>query len=119
MTTPMVTPRRSLSAFRSRLAEPSGSSGSSTTVPGAVLEASTPAAASTRPCLVTAILVAPRRATTRTVSWSIARSRSAWMTLPSALLMIFEVITTMSPSRRSVHSVRDQRGDVGAGLDLG
>ena len=70
-------------------------------MPGAVLELSTPAAASTRPCLVSAILVGPRRATTRTASASIARSRSARITRPSALLMIFDVTTTMSPSRRS------------------
>ena len=98
MITPTLTPRRSPSALRSRRAEPSGSSGSSTTVPGAVLELSTPAAASTRPCLVSTIRVGPRRATTRTVSASMACSRSARTTRPSALLTIFEVTTRMSPS---------------------
>ena len=100
ISTPMRTPRRSISAFRSLRAEPSGSSGNSTTVPGGVLEASTPAAASTSPCRVSTILVAPRRATTRTDSASMACSRSTWTTRPSALLTILEVITRMSPSAR-------------------
>ena len=70
--TPMVTPARPCSALRIRRADSSGSSGSSTTVPGAVLDSSTPAAASTRPCRVCAIVVGPRLATTRTVSASMA-----------------------------------------------
>src|SRR5205823_413752 len=76
-------------------------SGSSTTVPGAVLDSSTPAAASTRPCRVCAIVVGPRLATTRTVSASMACSRGTVTTRPSALLTILEVTTRMSPSRRS------------------
>ena len=44
-------------------------------------------------------------------------SRSARMTRPSALLMIFEVTTTMSPSRRS-GGVADQPGEIGARRDL-
>ena len=101
ITTATVTPRRSRSPRRIRRAESSGSAGSSATVPGAVLESSTPAAASTRPCWVSTMRAGPRRATTRTVSASIALSRSARMTRPSALLTILEVITTMSPSARS------------------
>ena len=99
--TPRVRPVRWCSVLRSRRADSSGSSGSSTTVPGAVLDSSTPAAARTRPCRVCAIVVAPRRATTRTVSASMAASRDAVTTRPSALLTILEVITRMSPSRRS------------------
>ena len=91
-----------MSAFRSLRADPSGSSGSSTTVPGGVLEASTPAAASTSPCRVSTILVGPRRATTRTDSASMACSRSVRTTRPSALLTILEVTTRMSPSARPV-----------------
>ena len=53
--TPTVSPRRAPMAARSRRAESSGSSGSSTTVPGAVLELSTPAAAITSPCRVVTI----------------------------------------------------------------
>ena len=117
--TPTRAPSRSRRALRSLRAEPSGSSGSSTTVPGGVLELSTPAAASTRPCLVSTIRVSPRRATTRTVSASIACSRPDRTTRPSALLTILEVTTTMSPSARSGAGVRDQPGQVGAGLDLG
>ena len=70
-------------------------------MPGGVLELSTPAAASTSPCLVCTILVWPRRATSLTDSASIACSRSARTSRPSALLMTFEVTTRMSPSRRS------------------
>ncbi len=99
--TPMLRPVRGCSALRSRRADSSGSSGSSTTVPGAVLDSSTPAAARTRPCRVCAIVVAPRLATTRTVSASMACSREAAITRPSALLTIFDVTTRMSPSRRS------------------
>ena len=73
--TPTSTPSLARSAVRSRLADSSGSSGSSTTVPGAVLDASTPAAAMTNPAGSATIVVGPRRATTRTVSASIASSR--------------------------------------------
>src|SRR5262249_15879497 len=99
-TTPPVPPSRARSALRSRRADSSGSSGSSTTVPGAVLDASTPAAASTKPCRVCAMVVGPRLATTRTVSDAIASSRDADTTRPSALLTTLEVTTTMSPWRR-------------------
>ena len=47
------------------------------------------------------MVVAPRLATTRTVSASMAWSRGAVTTRPSALLTILEVTTRMSPSRRS------------------
>lgn len=57
MITPTLIPRRASTACRSLRAESSGSAGSRTTVPGAVLEVSTPAAASTRPCRVATILV--------------------------------------------------------------
>ncbi len=97
-TTPTVTPSRPRSALRSRRADSSGSSGSSTTVPGAVLDSSTPAAAITSPCLVSEIVVAPRLATTRTVSAAIASSRDIAVTRPSALLTILDVTTRMSPS---------------------
>ncbi len=48
------------------------------------------------------MVVAPRRATTRTVSASMACSLGTVTTRPSALLTILEVTTRMSPSRRSV-----------------
>ncbi len=99
--TPTVSPRRAAMAARSRRAESSGSSGSSTTVPGAVLELSTPAAAITSPCRLVTILVGPRRATVRTASASMDASRSPVTTRPSALLTILDVTTRMSPSRRS------------------
>ena len=67
-------------------------------MPGAVLDSSTPAAAITSPCLVSEIVVAPRLATTRTVSAAIASSRDIAATRPSALLTTFEVTTRMSPS---------------------
>ena len=69
-------------------------------MPGAVLDSSTPAAARTRPCRVCAMVVAPRLATTRAVSASMACSREAAITRPSALLTIFDVMTRMSPSCR-------------------
>jgi hypothetical protein len=100
-TTPTLRPVRECSALRSRRADSSGSAGSRTTVPGAVLDSSTPAAASTKPCRVCAIVVAPRLATTRAVSASMACSREVATTRPSALLTIFDVTTRMSPSRRS------------------
>ena len=119
ITTATVMPSRSRSPRRIRRAESSGSAGSSATVPGAVLESSTPAAASTRPCWVSTMRAGPRRATTRTVSASIALSRSARMTRPSALLTILEVITTMSPSARSGAASGDQAGQIVARADFG
>ena len=112
--TPTLRPVRWCSALRSRRADSSGSSGSSTTVPGAVLDSSTPAAASTSPCRVCAIVVGPRLATTRTVSASMAWSRGAVTTRPSALLTILEVTTRMSPSRRSGTAAAISAGQVGA-----
>ena len=53
----------------------------------------------TRPCRFSTIRSAPRRATTRTVSASMAASRSSASTIrPSALLTIFEVTSRTSPS---------------------
>lgn len=99
-TTPTSTPRASRSPSRIVRADASGSSGSNSTVPDGVLEASTPAAAITSPCRFSTILSAPRRATTRTVSASIAASRSlASTTRPSALDTIFEVTSSTSPSK--------------------
>ncbi len=119
MITPTLAPRRARSAFRSWRADPSGSAGSSTTVPAAVLEASTPAAASTSPCLVSAIVVGPRRATTRTVSASIACSRSAAddpaLGLADDLRGDHHDVAVAQPG----HRVRDQRAEVVAGRDLG
>ncbi len=101
-TTPTSTDRVSRTPARIAAAEASGSWGSSSTVPGAVLEASTPAAAITRPCRFSTIRSGPRRATTRTVSASIAASRESASTMrPSALETIFEVTSRTSPSRRS------------------
>ncbi len=88
-------------------------------MPGAVLEASTPAAASTSPCRVVTIRVGPRLATVRTASASMAASRSPVTTRPSALLMIFEVTTRMSPSAQAGRRRGDQRGQVRPGGDLG
>lgn len=99
ITTPTSTPRVSRSPSRMRTAEASGSSGSNSTVPAGVLEASTPAAAMTRPCRFSTIRSAPRRATTRTVSASMASSRSpASTSRRSALLTIFDVTSRTSPS---------------------
>ncbi len=68
-------------------------------MPGATLELSTPAAASTSPVRVRTIRVAARRATVCTESALITCSRStAGAVRPSALLMILEVTTRMSPS---------------------
>ena len=63
-----------------------------------MLDSSTPAAAITNPCLVSEMVVAPRLATTRTVSAAIASSRDIAATRPSALLTILDVTTRMSPS---------------------
>ena len=85
MTTPMCAPGRARSAFRSRRADSSGSSGSRTTVPGGVLEASSARRGEHQALPGLALMRAsPRRATTRTVSASIAASRSPWTTRPSA-----------------------------------
>ncbi len=76
-------------------------------MPGSVLEASTPAAAMTKPCRVCEITVSPRRATTRSVSSSIALTRSGASRIrPSALLTILEVTTRMSPLRMSAYRGR-------------
>lgn len=100
--TPTSTPSDSRSPARIAAAEASGSSGSSRTVPAGVFEASTPAAAMTRPCRFSTIRRGPRRATTRTVSASIAASRESARTIrPSALETIFEVTSSTSPSRRA------------------
>ena len=104
MSTPSSTPSRSRSPAASARAEASGSTGSRSTVPCGVLEASTPAAAEIMPRRFSTIRVVEpvgvvREATTRTVSAVIASSRSAASTKrPSALETIFEVTTRMSPS---------------------
>ena len=102
-TTPTVTPWSRCQAARSARAEASGSTGRSTTVPAGVFDASTPAAAMTKPCAVSTIRVTPRGvwrvATTRTVSAVIASSRSSAATVrPSALLTTLLVTTSTSPS---------------------
>ncbi len=97
-TTATSTPRVSSSCERSARADASGSTGSRTTVPAAVLLVSTPADASTKPCRVCAIVVRPRLATTRSVSDAIASSRSIASTRPSALATTFDVTTSTSPS---------------------
>ena len=86
-----------------------GRPGSSSTVPGSVPLASTPAAASTSPCRVSTIRVGPRRATTRTVSAVIASSRSIRTARPSALDTTFEVTTTTSPSAQRESSAGEGR----------
>jgi hypothetical protein len=103
MTTPMRRSKRCSMATRSLSADPSGSTGSSSTVPGAVLLESTPAAAATIPSRFSTMRVTPpgcvRVATTRTVSSVIACSRSsAWMMRPSAFDTILLVTAMMSPS---------------------
>src|SRR3954447_15964871 len=97
-TTATLTRAVSARSSRSRRALASGSSGSSTTDPGATLDASTPAAAITTPLRVSTMLVCPRRATTRTVSSSMARSLSLLTTPPSDLLTTLLVTTRTSPS---------------------
>ena len=97
-------------------ADASGSSGSSTTWPAVTLDASTPAAAITRPRWFSTIEVGPRRATTRTVSSRIACSRSPTRTRPSALLTTLLVTSTMSPSWRSSRATT--AGEVGARVHL-
>ena len=105
MTTASRTPAVVCSRARRARALASGSRGRSTTLPGSVLEASTPAAAITKPCRVSTMRRRPvgvvRAATRRTDSAVIASSRStAGTTRPSALLTTLLVTTTTSPSRR-------------------
>ena len=115
--TPSRTPSRSRSPAASARAEASGSTGSSSTVPCGVFDASTPAAADTMPRRFSTIrVVAPdgvvRVATTRTVSAVMASSRSAASTKrPSALETILDVTTRMSPSceRIAGRGIRDHR----------
>ena len=96
--TPTSPPTASLSPAASRSAEASGSTGSSRIRPDSTLEVSTPAAARVRPAWVRTIRIGPRWATTERVSSVIADSRSAASAYrSSALLMILEVTTTMSP----------------------
>ena len=107
-TTPTSTPACARSPSRSRCADASGSSGSSASSSRATFDASTPAAAITRPCRVCTMRRSPRRATTRTVSASIAACRAAsrrcgsavpsCTSRSSALETILEVTTTTSPS---------------------
>ncbi len=107
MMTPTSTPRRVRSPDASARAEASGSTGSSSTVPSGVFDASTPAAAETMPSRFCTMRVVPpfgigRVATTRTVSAVIASSRSsAAIMRPSAFETIFDVTTRMSPSART------------------
>ena len=115
-TTATLRPMSSCTRSRRARAEASGSSGRSTTWPGVTLEASTPAAAITRPRWFSTIEVGPRRATTRTVSSWIAASRSPGRTRPSALLTTLLVTRTTSPSCRSRRG--EQRPEVGALDDL-
>src|SRR5690606_28025868 len=96
---------RSRSAAAIARADASGSSGSSSTVPSGVFEASTPAAADTMPRRFSTMRVVfpvagfVREATTRTVSAVIASSRSSATTKrPSAFETILLVTTRMSPS---------------------
>ena len=65
------------------------------------------------------MVVAPRRATTRTVSASMACSRETATTRPSALLTIFEVMTRMSPVAQVRGGRGDERREVAARRDLG
>ncbi len=90
-------------------------------MPAAVLEPSTPAAASTSPSWVSTIRVSPRLATTRMVSASMARLAvvAATRPRPSALLTTLLVTTTIAPSRRSGTVRRDQLSQVVPPVDLG
>src|SRR4051794_30137367 len=105
-TTATSTPSSSRSRPRSPRAEASASSGRSTRASLPTLEASMPAAATTQPCRVSTIRNGPRRATTRTVSPSMARCRAASRSVPggtgtsrpSTLETTLEVTTTTSPS---------------------
>ncbi len=64
------------------------------------LDVSMPAAAMVSPSWVRTMRVSPRRATVRLVSEVISSARrDAGSMRPSALLMILDVTTTMSPSR--------------------
>ena len=102
-TTPTLAPVRSATARRSARALPSGSSGRSSTLPGATLEASTPAAARVSPSRVRTIVVGPRRATTRAPGSASSASTAAMRSVPgserpSALLTTLLVTSTTSPS---------------------
>src|SRR4051812_455310 len=105
-TTATSTPSSSRSRPRSPRAEASASSGRSTRASLPTLEASMPAAATTQPCRVSTIRSGPRRATTRTVSASMARCRATSRSVPggtgtsrpSTLETTLEVTTTTSPS---------------------
>ena len=83
-----------------------------------------PAAAIVSPSWVRTIRVSPRRATVRLVSEVISSARrDAGSMRPSALLMILDVTTTMSPSRSgprgSASSGREDRGcKISAGYDF-
>src|ERR1700712_5206869 len=148
-TTPTSTPHRSRSPSRIARADASESIGSSAMVSLSMLDVSTPALAITRPERVCTMRVRPREATTRTISPSTAASRVASRSSPagtrrpSALLMIFDVTTTTSPSARpgtapaisaarssptlisgkpgtgSTESTRDLQGCGGEGSSLG
>ena len=122
-TTPTLAPVRSATARRSARALPSGSSGSSSTLPRATLEASTPAAAMVSPSRVRTIVVGPRRATTRAPGSASSASTAARRSVPasdrpSALLTTLLVTSTTSPSTGE-SAASDQRRQVVAGADLG
>ena len=91
------------------------------TVPGSVLLASTPAAASTSPCRVSTMRVGPRCATTRTVSDVIASSRSirgnAALCLGHRLRGDDHDVAV--PQRPVGRRGLDQRRKIVAGRDLG
>jgi hypothetical protein len=100
----MITPRRSPVAeanrSRSSIALASGSRGKSKIDSAARLELSIPAAAIVKPVPVRTIRVSPRRAIVRVLSDVISSARrEAGSMRPSALLMILDVTTRMSPSR--------------------
>ena len=112
--TPTVTPSRCSNSLRSAAAEASGSAGNNAISSRATFDASTPAPAITTPCRLTTIRRSPRRATTRTVSSSMACWRTASRATgsspptatsrPSALETILDVTTTTSPSSSHVNS---------------
>ena len=96
-----ATPSRSLR----RAAESSGSSGSKTSVPGSgAFEASTPAAAHTKPCRVSAMTSSPRRRTIRRASLSTSSSFSPRTTRPSAFEITLCDTTSTSPFSKSAAS---------------
>ena len=111
-----------------RRALASGSSGSSTTVPARCCEASTPAAAMTSPCRVSTMRVAPRRATTRTVSavdgvLAVARRPRAALGLADHLAGHDHDVAVAEPApsgqARSASAAATQGGEVVAGAHLG